>query len=253
MAVDQADDAVHATGEGVVVGGDEGAQFLVAGERQQLIEDDVRRRLVEVPGRLVRQQQGRAVGDGAGDGDALPLGRPTSGRDGGSPASATRGGPAAPPRGAGRRRCPGRRCEAAASRSRSRKIPAAGDGTGRRSRCIRGGSGCGWHRRYRRRRGRRSGSRPRRAAPAGRRYAAGSICRRRTARPGDDLARRHLQPGAPQDLDPVVALHEGAVDALEGERRRRHRLTRTGALRRDRGWRPARRDRSSPGTTAPVP
>ena len=48
-----------------------GGEAVLAAEPDQLVEDGVGGFLIQVAGRLVRQQQHRLVGDGAGDGDAL--------------------------------------------------------------------------------------------------------------------------------------------------------------------------------------
>ena len=63
------------------MGGDEGGAPLPAHQRQELGEDDVRGGFVEVAGRLVGEDEERAVGERAGDGDPLllapgELGRP---------------------------------------------------------------------------------------------------------------------------------------------------------------------------------
>ena len=69
----QAHDAVHLGGEAFVVGGDQRGGAFVADEAEELGEDAVGGVLVEVAGGLVRQHQRGAVGERAGDGDALLL------------------------------------------------------------------------------------------------------------------------------------------------------------------------------------
>src|SRR4051794_30305148 len=70
-AVVQADGAVHANGEALVVGGDEGGRAVGADEVEEFGEDALRRGFVEVAGRFVGKDEFGAVGEGAGDGDSL--------------------------------------------------------------------------------------------------------------------------------------------------------------------------------------
>src|SRR4051794_38927756 len=69
----EAQDAVHLGGDEFVVGGDEGGAPLPAHQGQELGEDDVGGGFVEIAGRLVGEDEERAVGERAGDRDALLL------------------------------------------------------------------------------------------------------------------------------------------------------------------------------------
>ena len=129
--------AVHAGGEVQVVGGDQGGEAGRLDQRGEGPEHVVGGLGVEIAGRLVGEQDARAVGDRAGDGDALLLAarelRRAMGLARGEAEIAEQLARAiAPPR-----RATGPRSSAAGRGSPAPRIPAAGDGTGRRSR-----SGC---------------------------------------------------------------------------------------------------------------
>ena len=64
---------VHLGGDALIVGGDERRAAFAADQAQELGEDDVGGRLVEIAGGLVGEDQGGPVGERAGDGDALLL------------------------------------------------------------------------------------------------------------------------------------------------------------------------------------
>ena len=67
----QHEDAIEAAHRGQAVrDGDDGAAVHEAAER---LADQLLRFAVERRGRLIEQQQGRVLQEGAGDGDALPL------------------------------------------------------------------------------------------------------------------------------------------------------------------------------------
>src|SRR5438132_414747 len=63
----QPDDAIHLLGDALVVRGDERRTPFAAHEVQELGEDDVGGVFVEVAGGLVGEDQGRLVGERAGD------------------------------------------------------------------------------------------------------------------------------------------------------------------------------------------
>ena len=69
----KADDAVHLGGEAFIVGGDEGGAAFAAHQREEFGENLVGGGFIEVAGRLVGEDQRRAIGERAGDGDALLL------------------------------------------------------------------------------------------------------------------------------------------------------------------------------------
>ena len=71
-AVDEVDLVVALLGDGGVVGGEEHHRAAV-GLHPQLADDEVAVDLVELAGRLVREQHGGLHHEGAGDGDALEL------------------------------------------------------------------------------------------------------------------------------------------------------------------------------------
>ena len=71
--VHQAQGAVHAGGEVEIVGGDHGGDSGLANEAQELLEDALGRRWIEVAGWLVGQKDLGAVRHGPRDGDALLL------------------------------------------------------------------------------------------------------------------------------------------------------------------------------------
>src|SRR5450755_2747606 len=73
LAVAQRHPSVHARREIHVVGGDDGGEAGGAHQLGQRGEHPLRGLGVEVAGRLVREQDARRIGDGAGDGDALLL------------------------------------------------------------------------------------------------------------------------------------------------------------------------------------
>jgi hypothetical protein len=69
----QRDDAVEAVGEIEVVGGDQCREAAAANGLDQRFDDPFRRRVVEIAGRLVGQQNLRIVGQRADERDALLL------------------------------------------------------------------------------------------------------------------------------------------------------------------------------------
>ena len=64
---------VHLACDSLVVSRDEGGAALLSHKVQEFGEDDVGRMLVEIPRRLVGQDQRRLVGQRASDRDALLL------------------------------------------------------------------------------------------------------------------------------------------------------------------------------------
>ena len=64
---------VHLGGDPLVVGGDQGGAAFLADQAEEFGEDDVGGGLVEIAGGLVGEDQSRAVGERAGDRDALLL------------------------------------------------------------------------------------------------------------------------------------------------------------------------------------
>ncbi len=73
MPLVEPQDAVHLGGDALIVGGDEGGAAFVADQLQEFGEHDVGRTLVEIAGGLVGEDEDGAVGERAGDGDALLL------------------------------------------------------------------------------------------------------------------------------------------------------------------------------------
>ena len=73
MPVVEPHDAIHLRREPLVVRGDQRGAALAADEGQEFGEHAVRRSFVEVAGRFVGEHQRRAVGERAGDRDALLL------------------------------------------------------------------------------------------------------------------------------------------------------------------------------------
>src|SRR5919202_697382 len=70
-AVEEADDALGGGGDGGVVGGDDEGGAGPGAQVADQVEDDGTVAVVEVAGRLVGDDDGRAGGQRAGDGDAL--------------------------------------------------------------------------------------------------------------------------------------------------------------------------------------
>ena len=63
--------AIHTLGQLQIVGGDQRGKPGLADEANDFPEHGIRRLVVEVPGRFVRQQDGRTVGNGARNRHAL--------------------------------------------------------------------------------------------------------------------------------------------------------------------------------------
>ena len=64
---------VHLRRDALIVGGDQSGAAFVADEAEEFGEDDVGRRLVEIAGGLVGEDERRLVRQRPGDGDALLL------------------------------------------------------------------------------------------------------------------------------------------------------------------------------------
>ena len=69
----EADDAVHLGRDAFIMSGDQRRASLTPDEVEELGEDDVRRGLVKVAGRLIGKNQRRAVGEGPGNRNSLLL------------------------------------------------------------------------------------------------------------------------------------------------------------------------------------
>ena len=69
----QSQDAVHPRRQPLVVRGDQSRRSFLPHQPQELIEHDLRGCLIEIAGGFVGQDQGRPVGERAGDRDALLL------------------------------------------------------------------------------------------------------------------------------------------------------------------------------------
>ncbi len=65
--------AVHLGGELKIVGRGQGGHAFRAGKRHELVEHELRGVRIQVPRGLVGKQNARAVGERAGDRDALLL------------------------------------------------------------------------------------------------------------------------------------------------------------------------------------
>ena len=187
----------------MIVRGDDGGETGGAHQLIERAEDVVRGVDVEIAGRLVGEQDARRIGDRARDRDALLFAAREFRRPMRQPLLKTEiaqqfGCRARSPPGA-----TGRGSFAAGPRFRARRIPAADDGTDRRNRSRCAGSGCAQCRSGSTSRRRRYRPRPRPDVRAGRRCAAASICRRRTAPTSATDCPRHTASSAPLRISSV--------------------------------------------------